>query len=162
MFGLSPVQFLICAIVAVLLFGKNLPSVARSLGKSLTEFKRGLQDLQFEFNDAMREADRAVRSDTSGSRASLPAAARTLHDDSAPDASYDTFEQPPEEGERRAEIEGSDDATGPSREPAGQAETVDSGRVAEHDAPADGESDDGESADTEATDVKAKRAASKA
>lgn len=44
MFGLSPVEFLVIGLVVVLLFGSKLPSVARSLGKSLTEFKHGMHD----------------------------------------------------------------------------------------------------------------------
>ena len=52
MFGLSQFELLIVGIVAVLLFGNRLPSVARSAGKSLTEFKRGLQGLDTEVRDA--------------------------------------------------------------------------------------------------------------
>jgi sec-independent protein translocase protein TatA len=52
MFGLNYVELLVIGAVAVLLFGGRLPSVARSLGKSLTEFKRGLNDLQDEVRDA--------------------------------------------------------------------------------------------------------------
>jgi sec-independent protein translocase protein TatA len=54
MFGLNYVELLVIGAVAVLLFGGRLPSVARSLGKSLTEFKRGLSDIQ----DEVRNADR--------------------------------------------------------------------------------------------------------
>jgi sec-independent protein translocase protein TatA len=45
MFGLGPMEMVIVGVVAVLLFGSRLPSVARSLGKSMTEFKRGMNDL---------------------------------------------------------------------------------------------------------------------
>ncbi|HVC92991.1 MAG TPA: twin-arginine translocase TatA/TatE family subunit [Pirellulales bacterium] len=54
MFGLSPVELLVIGGLAVLLFGSRLPSVARSLGKSMTEFKRGLHDIQ----DDVRSVDR--------------------------------------------------------------------------------------------------------
>lgn len=36
---------LLVLIVALLLFGSRLPEVARSLGRSLNEFKRGLHDV---------------------------------------------------------------------------------------------------------------------
>jgi len=49
MFGLSPAEVLVIGAVAVLLFGKNLPSVARSVGKSFNEFKRGMSGIQEEF-----------------------------------------------------------------------------------------------------------------
>lgn len=50
MFGIGPLEMVIVGIVAVLLFGSRLPSVARSLGKSMTEFKKGMR----EFEDEMR------------------------------------------------------------------------------------------------------------
>jgi sec-independent protein translocase protein TatA len=43
---LSPTDMLIVGIVAVMLFGNRLPSVARSLGRSLTEFKKGMQEFE--------------------------------------------------------------------------------------------------------------------
>ena len=41
---LSPMDMLIVGIIALMLFGNRLPEVARSLGRSLTEFKKGMQD----------------------------------------------------------------------------------------------------------------------
>jgi sec-independent protein translocase protein TatA len=43
MFGLSPVEIMVIGVIAVLLFGSRLPSVAKSMGKSVTEFKKGLR-----------------------------------------------------------------------------------------------------------------------
>ena len=43
---LSPTDMLIIGIVAIMLFGNRLPEVARSLGRSLSEFKKGMQDLE--------------------------------------------------------------------------------------------------------------------
>ena len=53
MFGLSMQEVLIIGVVAVLLFGKRLPEVARSMGKSYNEFRRGLSDVHSEMNSAM-------------------------------------------------------------------------------------------------------------
>ena len=39
----SPVQALIVGLVVLLLFGNRLPSVMRSLGEGITEFKKGLK-----------------------------------------------------------------------------------------------------------------------
>jgi len=46
----DPWTFIIVGIVAVLLFGKRLPEVGRSLGRGIAEFKRGLRDVQDELN----------------------------------------------------------------------------------------------------------------
>lgn len=46
MFGLGVGEFTIVAIVAVLLFGKRLPEVAKSLGASYKQFREGLTDIQ--------------------------------------------------------------------------------------------------------------------
>lgn len=40
----GPWELAIIAFIALLLFGSRLPSVARSLGKGITEFKKGLKD----------------------------------------------------------------------------------------------------------------------
>ncbi|MCB9932159.1 MAG: twin-arginine translocase TatA/TatE family subunit [Planctomycetes bacterium] len=36
--------------IGILLFGSRLPSIARSLGKSVTEFKKGVKDLKDEMD----------------------------------------------------------------------------------------------------------------
>ena len=43
---------LILLVIGVLLFGKNLPTVGRQLGKSMMEFKKGLSDIQNEVSAA--------------------------------------------------------------------------------------------------------------
>jgi sec-independent protein translocase protein TatA len=40
----SPIQLLIVSAVVLLLFGHRLPGTMRSLGKGITEFKKGLRD----------------------------------------------------------------------------------------------------------------------
>jgi sec-independent protein translocase protein TatA len=44
----APQHLLVIGIVAILLFGKRLPEIARSLGKSMVEFKKGLKGLEDE------------------------------------------------------------------------------------------------------------------
>jgi sec-independent protein translocase protein TatA len=56
----GPMEMLIIGLVAVLLFGNRLPGVARSLGSSLVEFKKGLREVE----DIPRELDKEVRKST--------------------------------------------------------------------------------------------------
>lgn len=55
LFALMPggTDMIIIAVVAVLLFGKNLPQVARQAGKALSELKKGMAGLQSELNSAI-------------------------------------------------------------------------------------------------------------
>ena len=51
-FGLGPTEMLIVLVIAVLLFGKRLPEVGRSLGKGMMEFRKGLNDIKNEVDSA--------------------------------------------------------------------------------------------------------------
>ena len=52
----SPTQMIIIALVAFLLFGNRLPSVMRSLGRSVTEFKKGVAGSDEEIDSAVKES----------------------------------------------------------------------------------------------------------
>ena len=51
MFGIGPLQLLIVLLIVLLLFGNRLPSLARSLGQSLNEFKRGMKEIEDKSDD---------------------------------------------------------------------------------------------------------------
>ncbi len=48
--SLGPVEMMVVMGVAVLLFGKRLPEVGRSLGKGIVEFKKGLRGMEDGFD----------------------------------------------------------------------------------------------------------------
>lgn len=55
MFG--PLELFIVAIVILLLFGNRLPSVMRSLGQGMLEFKKGVQGVDEEPEDLTKKAN---------------------------------------------------------------------------------------------------------
>lgn len=66
-------EILIVCFVGLLLFGRRLPEVARSLGRSVVEFKKGVRDIR---DDVDRSADDSKRrlpdSDNGGALPSQP------------------------------------------------------------------------------------------
>lgn len=57
----GPTGMLILALVMLLLFGNRMPSVARSLGASLFELKRGVDEIGKPLEDAQEDVNKARR-----------------------------------------------------------------------------------------------------
>jgi sec-independent protein translocase protein TatA len=108
----GPGDMVIIAVVAVLLFGKNLPQVARQAGHALAELKKGMSGLQSEFNSAIYSGDPA-----SSSRQSSYSAYRDEDDTDEPTAPK--FEPPP--AEPRVEIAAPSPIASAAQEPSPQA-----------------------------------------
>lgn len=54
MFRLGMPEVVLILTIGLLLFGKRLPDMARSLGKSLMEFKRSIQGVHEEIDSSLR------------------------------------------------------------------------------------------------------------
>jgi sec-independent protein translocase protein TatA len=52
-------ELTIIAFVALLIFGNRLPSVMRSIGKSVTEFKKGVAGIEEDMDNAMTSDKKA-------------------------------------------------------------------------------------------------------
>ena len=65
MFGMGPTEMIVIGLIAMLFFGKRLPDVGRGLGRSISEFKKGLREAETEVQRPLIEAKEA----SSGTRA---------------------------------------------------------------------------------------------
>ena len=51
MFGLGGGEIILLLVLGVLLFGRKLPDIGRSLGKTMTEFKKGMKGIEDEVSE---------------------------------------------------------------------------------------------------------------
>ncbi|NQU21070.1 MAG: twin-arginine translocase TatA/TatE family subunit [Candidatus Nealsonbacteria bacterium] len=64
-FGMpGPMEMFIIAMIVLLLFGNRLPSVMRSMGKGIVEFKKGVKGIE----DDMDQASRPDETNGTGSK----------------------------------------------------------------------------------------------
>ena len=76
--GLGPQEMIVFGIIAIILFGKRLPEVAGSLGRSYQQFRRGLGDIQKQMDigsyvkDAVDTAKYAGSSGSTSTTSSAP------------------------------------------------------------------------------------------
>ncbi len=60
LFSIGTTEWVAIAVVALIIFGRNLPSVARSLGKSVVEFKKGIKGVSDDVDDVNDQIDREL------------------------------------------------------------------------------------------------------
>lgn len=93
MFGLSFFEMSVIGIIAVVLFGGNLPEVARKFGNSYSQLRRSLNEVQQQFRDAQRDVDRALSVDDNA-KSSSRTAGYEEEDDPSPEPSAPKFTPP--------------------------------------------------------------------
>ena len=54
----GPLEAIIVAMIILLLFGNRLPSVMRSMGRGITEFKKGVKGIENEVDQAAGENEK--------------------------------------------------------------------------------------------------------
>jgi sec-independent protein translocase protein TatA len=58
--NIGPMELIIILTIALLVFGSRLPEVGRSLGKGITEFRKGMKGIEDEVDHAMREPPKSA------------------------------------------------------------------------------------------------------
>lgn len=88
----GPMELLIILALGLLIFGRRLPEVGRSLGKTIVEFKKGVREIQDEIEDeATKPAPRAQITASEG----VQAQGSRIVESEAVQAKAETGEAPP-------------------------------------------------------------------
>ena len=58
--NIGTMEIVVILFIALLLFGRRLPEVGRSLGKGIVEFKKGIKGIEDDIRDDIDEADRDI------------------------------------------------------------------------------------------------------
>ena len=93
MFGLGMQELVVVGMVALLLFGKRLPDVAKTAGKRYAKFRQGLTDIQSQMN--MSDIYSSSTSSKSSSYGSTSSSSSYDDYDDYEEATAPKFEPPP-------------------------------------------------------------------
>jgi sec-independent protein translocase protein TatA len=70
MFGMpGGIEWIVILIVALLIFGKRLPEVMKSMGRGIVEFKKGVKGVEDDVEEAMdKDPEKLASSDNSNEK----------------------------------------------------------------------------------------------
>jgi len=70
MFGMpGGIEWIVILVVALLIFGKRLPEVMRSMGRGIVEFKKGVKGVEDDVEDAIeKDPEKLEASDNSNEK----------------------------------------------------------------------------------------------
>jgi sec-independent protein translocase protein TatA len=107
--NIGSTEWMVILVIALLIFGRRLPEVARSLGKSVNEFKKGMREFQDSAEEAASDLNKATNEAVSEADTHTT---ETTYDGSPDSYGSQTTDEsvPPAEGSQ---------ATGESTVPAG-------------------------------------------
>jgi len=57
----GPIEIVVVLVIAVLIFGRRLPEIARGMGKSVSEFKKGIQEAKDTQDEVIDEVNKVGR-----------------------------------------------------------------------------------------------------
>ena len=66
MFTPGPLELFILAAIILLLFGNRLPSVMRSMGRGIVEFKKGVQGIEDDVDEASSRVENDAKKEEDG------------------------------------------------------------------------------------------------
>lgn len=92
--GVGPQEMVVIAILGVLLFGKRLPEVGKSLGKGIAEFRRGFSGVENELRSIGRQASSTSPMPSRSYSSPASNAAPAVTNDLAADPTVPKFEPP--------------------------------------------------------------------